>query len=96
VASVQSLPGYTEVDRRATKVDDQDVTLHIFNAQPDDSQPESRFYQVSAVKEGLGYTFTAATPLASPDEVEAQVLTILRGATLINPEGEESSEEAAE
>jgi hypothetical protein len=92
IASVSGLPGYTEVERQNSTVDGEDVELHVFTAQPRQDSPESRFYQVSAVNGGLGYTFTAAIPVAPPDELEANVLAILRAATFTNPEN--SSEES--
>jgi len=92
VLSVQTLPGYEEVDRRNLVVDGADVTLHIFTAQPRDDQPESRFYQVSAVStDSIGYTFTGATPVSVPDELESQVIAILRNVTLAQPSAEEES-----
>lgn len=97
VLSVQTLPGYEEVDRRNLTIDGASVTLHIFTAQPRDDQPESRFYQVSAVSpDHVGYTFTGATPVSVPDELETQVLAILRNVTLVQPEEAVDDEEAAE
>lgn len=82
IISVQTLPGYTEVDKREITVDDTEIDLHVFTAQPRDDQPMSRFYQVSAVSpKSAGYTFTGATPVSTPDELEEQVTTILRRIT---------------
>lgn len=83
ILSVQTLPGYEEIDRRSVTIDAAKVTLHIFTAQPRGDQPESRFYQVSAVSpDTIGYTFTGATPVSVPDELETQIIAILRNATL--------------
>lgn len=91
IVSVQALPGYALIDRRTIRIDGADIDLHIFNAQPREDQPESRFYQVSAVSpRGVGYTFTGATPVSTPDELEQEVTTILRGVTF------ESVEETTE
>lgn len=92
IASVRGLPGYEEIDRQSTAVDSEDVELHIFTAQPRQDAPESRFYQVSAVSGNSGYTFTAAVPVAPPDELEAHVLTILRAVTFTDPEAETAGE----
>ena len=81
VQSVKSLPGYQEVDVRTVTVDDADVSLHIFSAQPRPDEPKSRFYQVSAAKDSAGYTFTAAVPLSIESAMENQILLILGNAT---------------
>lgn len=95
IVSVQALPGYTEVDKRAMMLDDAEIDLHIFTAQPRDDQPASRFYQVSAISpDGAGYTFTGATPVSTPEELEGQVTAILRGVTF-EGEGETASADDA-
>jgi hypothetical protein len=88
VQSVQGLPGYDEVDQKDIEIDGEEVSLHVFTAQPRDDQPESRFYQVSAVSGTTGYTFTAATPVSVGSDLEEQILLILRSATFTKPEGE--------
>jgi hypothetical protein len=70
-------------DRQSTTVDEEDIDIHIFTAQPSPDQPESRFYQLSAVSDSVGYTFTAATPVSVPDEIEAQVLSMLNSVTFV-------------
>lgn len=92
ILSVQTLPNYTEIDLRSITVDDEDVVLHVFTAQPQDDQPESRFYQLSSVKGNAGYTFTAATPVSIPDELEDGILAILGGSTFTAPEGAATEE----
>ena len=89
VESVTGLPGYVELDKQNITIDGEDVTLHVFTAQPSEDQPESRFYQVSMANDGNGYTFTVAVPVSVSEELEEQVLTILQNATLQEPEGEE-------
>ncbi len=86
IQSVQGLPGYEEADRKSITIDEEDLDIHIFTAQPSSDQPASRFYQLSAVAEGIGYTFTAATPVTVDDEVEEQVISILESATFVQPE----------
>ncbi len=96
VQSVVGLPNYDEVDQVDVTIDDDDVSLHVFTAQPNPEQPESRFYQVSAVADGAGYTFTAATPVSIDATLEEQVLVILRSATFVGPDGEEADDEEDE
>ncbi len=91
IQSVQGLPGYEEADRQSVTIDEEDLDIHIFTAQPSSDQPSSRFYQLSAVAEGIGYTFTAATPVSVDDEVEDQVISILKSATFVQPD--ETAEE---
>ncbi len=83
IASVVGLPGYKEQDRQSTTIDGEDADIHIFTAQPSADQPQARFYQVSAVANAVGYTFTAATPITVPDEVEAQILSLLQKITFV-------------
>lgn len=91
IASVTGLPGYEEQDRLSATVDGEDVEIHIFTAQPSPDQPESRFYQLSATHESIGYTFTAATPVTVPEGTEAQVLSLLQNVTFVQ-EGETAEE----
>lgn len=81
ISSVTGLPQYKEIDKQSTKIDGQDAQIHIFSAQPSPDQPASRFYQLSAVSNSVGYTFTAATPLTISKDVEAQVLSIMNSVT---------------
>ena len=85
VASVESLPGFERIDEQEVAIDGQTVMLHIFSAQPRADQPKVRFYQVSAVGGMTGYTFTAAMPLAIADELEDEILLIMRSATFEDP-----------
>jgi hypothetical protein len=97
IASVESLPGYSEVDKRAITIDEADVQMHIFTAQPREDQPQSRFYQVSVVSpDNEGYTLTGATPVAVSDELEAQVAAILHGVSFQPVDGEEPADETEE
>lgn len=88
IASVAGLPGYKEQDRQSTIIDGEDADIHIFLAQPSVDQPASRFYQLSGVANAVGYTFTAATPVTISEEVEAQVLSLLKQVTFVQEEGE--------
>lgn len=82
VQTVQSLPGYEQLDVRTVTIDDEEVNLHIFAAQPKSDAPKTRFYQVSVAGGGSGYTFTAAVPLSIESSLENQILLILQNATL--------------
>ncbi len=81
IQSVQAMPGYAKVNAEKVKIDDQDVMMHIFTAQPRTDQPKTRFYQVSAVSGMTGYTFTGATPVSVESPMEQAVELILKNAT---------------
>ena len=81
IQSVGTLPGYSSIDTRSLTVDGQQVALHIFSAQLQESQPKQWFYQVSAVSGKNGYTYTAALPLSVEDSLEQRVLLILQNVT---------------
>lgn len=85
ITSVKTLPGYAEIDKQKVKIDDQDVNVHIFSAQPKTDEPKSRFYQLSAVAGAAGYSFTAATPLTVEKALEGQILLILKSVTFVKP-----------
>lgn len=85
IRAVSALPGYTLIDSRPSTVDEQEVEIHIFSAQPVPEEPARRFYQVSAVSGEIGYTFTAATPLSVSDALEKQILAIMRSVTFKQP-----------
>ena len=89
VQSVQTMPGYEKIDQTKAKVDEEDVTLHIFSAQPRTDQPKTRFYQLSAAGGMTGYTFTAATPLSVDANLDKQIKLIMSNVTL---KGQVSSE----
>jgi hypothetical protein len=92
IESIKGLPGYNEVDQQNVTVDGEKITLHIFTAQPEEDQPESRFYQVSIVNDNFGYTFTGATPVTVSDVLEQQVLLMLKNATVKPEETDEEDE----
>ena len=92
VQSVAGLPNFTKIDQTTISIDAQDVTLHVFSAQPREDQPESRFTQVSAVADGAGYTFTAATPVTVQDALEAEITSMMKSITFKAPEGAATSQ----
>lgn len=81
VRSVTILPKYTLIDSTQTNIDGQSLSLHVFTAQPISDEPVRRFYQVSTVSDGVGYTVTATTPVAAEDALEKQVYFILGSTT---------------
>ena len=86
IRSVSVLPGYSELSTTSTEVDGDTVQLHVFSAQPVESDPARRFYQVSTAVGEQGYTMTAATPMSVDDTLEQQVLLILGNVTFVAPE----------
>ena len=86
IRSVSVLPGYSELETTSMEIDGNTVQLHVFSAQPVESDPARRFYQVSTVADEKGYSFTAATPISISDILEQQVLLILGNVTLEAPE----------
>lgn len=88
VQSVTTLPGYEEGEKDDLKIDDADVVLHTFTAQPRPEEPRVRFHQVSIATESSGYTFTGAVPLTVPAAVESQMKLVLQNATLREAEEE--------
>ena len=86
IRSVSTLPGYKLVDSRAVTIDDADIEMHIFTAQPLSEEPERKFYQISTVHSSAGFTFTALTPVSTSSALEKEILLILQSATLTQPE----------
>ena len=87
VESVKSLPGFQEIDLRKQVIDDADLKIHIFGAQPRTDAPKTRFYQLSAASGNYGYTYTAAVPLSVESGLENQLLLILGNVTFRKPTG---------
>lgn len=81
INAVKALPSYEEIDQRALTVDEDETTMHVYSAQPLPEQPKGRFYQVSAVHEGAGYTLTAALPLSPDGTLEDEVELVLSNLT---------------
>ena len=85
IRAVTVLPGYGEIDTRDILVAGEKVSLHIFKAQPSKDEPLRRFYQVSTVSDGVGYSITGTTPVALEDSLENQILLILRQSVFAEP-----------
>lgn len=89
IQSVTTLPKYEEGEKDAVKIDEQDVAVHTFTAQPRPEEPRVRFHQLSIATESAGFTFTGAVPLTVSAAVESQIKLILKNATLIDPDDKE-------
>ncbi len=85
IRSVTTLPGYKLIDSRAMKVENQDVDLHVFTAQPVAGDPERRFYQLSAVAANIGYTYTALTPVSISTTLEQELLLMFKSVRFSEP-----------
>jgi hypothetical protein len=85
IRSVSTLPGYKLLDSRSLQVEGQTVELHVFTAQPIADEPERRFFQLSAVAAGIGYTFTALTPVSISDQLEKEILLIMNSVRFSEP-----------
>jgi len=96
IRSVSALPGYTLVDQKPVKIDGEEVSLHVFTAQPIAEEPARKFYQVSMVSEEIGITVTAAAPLFVEKDMDSQLRSVLKSATLRGEEAEEEEEESEE
>jgi hypothetical protein len=84
--SVSVLPGYTLIDVRSARVDGSKMDVHIFSAQPSESEPRRKYYQMSFSDALRGYTVTATTPVAIEDALEEKLFAIFEGFTLKDPE----------
>ncbi len=93
IRSVGIFSAYQQVDVQETSIDDEDVKLHIFTAQPVPDEPVRRFYQESTVVDGYGYTITGTTPVTSDDVLEGEILTILHSISFDIEEEEEKKKE---
>ena len=85
IRSVTTLPGYKLLDSRTVSVEGQNVELHIFTAQPVSQEPERRFFQLSAVAAGIGYTVTALTPVSISETLQKQILLIMNSVGFSEP-----------
>ncbi|MDB4978931.1 MAG: hypothetical protein JWM56_1117 [Candidatus Peribacteria bacterium] len=85
IRSVSALPSYKLIDSRDEDIDGDKVQIHIYTAQPVSSEPARRFYQLSTVKNKVGYTFTALAPVSVPSALDTEILTMLKAATLKGP-----------
>lgn len=95
IRSVSTLPGYTLTDTKEVRIDGEDVSMHIFTAQPISDEPARKFYQISTVSGNDGYTVTAAAPLFIESSVEKQIESIVMSISFEKeaPEEEEDKDD---
>jgi hypothetical protein len=85
VLAVSALPDYRLIDKTVVYIDAVESALHVFSARPSPETPIRRYYQVSAAKDRMGYTFTGSFPLSVEDAEAAEVEFILKNASLTDP-----------
>lgn len=93
VQSVSVLPGYKQIDQETLTIDGNDISLHIFTAQPSQDEPERRFYQLSTTMGNFGYSVTGLTPLSPSRDIEREVKQIVSTVTFQAPLPEQGTEE---
>lgn len=89
IRSVSVLPGYSLLDSRPMTIDDEKLSLHVFTAQPVSGEPQRRFYQVSTVADGVGYTITGTASLSIDDATDGAIVLVLGSSTFRAPAKEE-------
>jgi len=77
IRSVEVMEGYELVDSKDFTVAGEDVSLHIFTAQPIVGEPRRRFLQVSTAIDDIGFTATAVSPVSITNELEDDMMLIL-------------------
>lgn len=85
VLSVSALPDYTLLNKEAVYIDGQETAMHVFSARPVPDSPVRRYYQLSAVSDKIGYTFTGAFPLSVTDQQASEVAFILKNVSFKEP-----------
>lgn len=89
IRSVATLPNYAQIDERDVRLDDTSLKMTIFTAQPTADEPLRRFYQISTVAGGVGYTITGTTPVSPGDSLDEQIQLIIRESTFAGGDEEE-------
>ncbi len=85
VAAVTSLPDYKLLDKSVVYIDGKESALHVFTARSAANNPIRRYYQLGAVKERTGYTFTGSFPLSITDAEANEVGFILKNVSFVDP-----------
>lgn len=85
ILSVSALPDYKLIDKIVAYIDGKESAIHVFSARPAPEQPVRRYYQLSAVSDKNGYTFTGSFPLSIQDSEASEVQFILKNVSFINP-----------
>lgn len=89
IRSVEVMEGYTLVDTQTITIEGEDASMHIFTAQPLVGEPRRRFYQVSVVRNDIGFTVTAVSPVSIDKNVEDAMMLILKQTVFTEPMKEE-------
>jgi hypothetical protein len=87
VLAVSSLPDYSLIDTQTVTIDGKSAQLHVFSSRPSPDSALRRYYQVSAVHEKVGYSFTGSFPLSVTESEAAQVVFILKNVSFSDPKG---------
>ncbi len=87
ILAVSSLPEYTLIDTQTVTIDGKSAKLHVFSSRPSPDSAQRRYYQVSAVHEKVGYSFTGSFPLSVTESEAAQVVFILKNVSFTDPKG---------
>ncbi len=85
VLAVSALPDYKLIDKIVSFIDGKETAVHVFSARPAPEQPVRRYYQLSAVHDNTGYTFTGSFPLSIQDSEASQVEFILKNISFVDP-----------
>lgn len=85
ILNVSRMPQYTLIDKSSVFIDGQQASLHVFSARAGGNEPMRRYYQVSAVSQGVGYVFTGSFPLSVADSEASEVLLVLRNISFMDP-----------
>lgn len=85
IAAVTALPDYKLLDKSVVYIDGKESALHVFTARSSADNPIRRYYQLGAVKERTGYTFTGSFPLSITDAEANEVAFILKSVSFVDP-----------
>ncbi len=85
ILNVSRMPQYKLIDKSAVFVDGQPASLHVFTARAGGSDPIRRYYQVSAVSQGIGFVFTGSFPLSVSDSDANEILLVMRNISFTDP-----------
>lgn len=86
---ISAFEGYEHIDTKDTDVAGQSVSMHMYSAQPIESEPRRRFYQVSLTNGDVGYTVTAAAPISLDGSFEKKMLLMIEQLTFEERKEEE-------
>ncbi len=90
IRSIEVMEGYEMLDTQDFDIAGEEVSLHIFTAQPIEGEPRRRFFQVSTTYEDSGFTITGVSPVSIDNDVEQQLMIILENVIFEAPTEEEN------